>query len=96
MNSMKQKEWLALHIDLNTKNRAATTVSFGKELQKLANNAFKGRAMENVKNKGKKVRTGPGGSIKLKKHSKINFDGAKSYHDSRGGLGFDFRTFKIK
>ena len=45
----KQENWLAKFIDLNTQERAKSTLKFYQDLFKLINNAVYGKTMENVR-----------------------------------------------
>ena len=45
----KQENWLAKFIDLNSQERAKSTLKFYQDLFKLINNAVYGKTMENVR-----------------------------------------------
>ena len=49
--SFKQKKWLEKYIDYNTQKRNKTNDDFEKDFNKLLNNAFYEKTIENVRNR---------------------------------------------
>ena len=87
--SFKQSRWLEKNINFNTQKRSQAVNDFQKDFQKLLNNAFYGKTMENVRNclKIKFVKKDDYRQI-IKQQSKLTVNGIHKSYGNRDSYTF--------
>ena len=87
--SFKKSKWLENLINFKTQKRNLATNDFKKDFYILLNQAFYGKALENVKNRVKKEFLKKEDNDQFKQQSKIAFNG---FHKS--STNYDIYSFK--
>ena len=86
----KQSPWLAKYIDHNTQKRTVAKTNFEKDLLKLMNNAFFGKAMENVRDRTNLEFIDHSQIDQIiKKQSKLSFKGIMDHYSKFSVYKFD-------
>ena len=87
--SFKQSKWLEKYISYNTQKENEATNDFEKYYNKLLNNAFYGKTMENVRNRLRKKFIKKEDSEKnFEKQSKLTFNGLHKSYTNYGSCTF--------
>ena len=90
---IKQKAWLKLYIDMNTKLRKEAKSEFGKDFFKLMNNSVFGKTMENVR-KHRDIKLVTTEEKRIKLVSEPNYHTTKHFSDNL--LAIEMKKTKVK